>query len=207
MIITLENLRNRLYSSPLGGNLFERWCLLNYLRDLYEQTGCMGPEYDYIRGFYPPEEYDTRHFFSLHISHKNNFGTLYVYKHLSYTTYYRAGNFCHYSGREIYHEDIEYQDSKSRVDFFNPLEFSECVPFDLEKAKEKMDAKEIIITKDTCEVHYTYGLRTIDCFSKKLNGEDTFSRESLEAQNPLLAKYYHGKGSWTSRECFLEDTW
>jgi hypothetical protein len=204
MRITLENLRNLLYSSPLDNNLFKRWCLLNYFRDIYEQTGCMGPEYEYISGFYPSDEYDVRHFFGLYINSIAKIGTLNIYKHLSYTTYYAEGNFCHYDGREIYYEDVDWFDARPKILFFNPLEVSECKPFDLEEAKEKMKAEEIIIFKDSCEVHYLNGSTNIECFSKKTNGGYSFS-EGLKAQNPLLAKYFKGKGASTKSECYMVD--
>ena len=84
------------------------------------------------------------------------------------------------------------------------MEVSECKPFDLEEAKKQMKVREILTSKDSCEVHYLDGSINIKCFSKKINGEYPF-REGLRAQNPLLAKYYNGNGAFTKSECYMVD--
>lgn len=80
-----------------------------------------------------------------------------------------------------------------------------CKPFDLEEAKKEKKAKEIIITKDFCDVKFLNGTRIIECIPKKIKGKDAFNNKSLMGQNPLLAKYYKGRGGWTMNDfCRVE---
>lgn len=79
-------------------------------------------------------------------------------------------------------------------------------PFDLEASKIELKAEKILITKDSFEIRYINGSTNIQCISKKINEDKGLGRSRLEAQNPLLAKYFHGHGGWTMGDCYMEET-